>query len=120
MPALSRIRTKQNYVVPRLNGMASRGRSLRILFIHSNATEVDRCVRELSAANFKVTADVVPDSEQFTKRVGSKVYDIVLAKHPFPDWRGTPALELMQQPHMIVPPSVVTDQLPLPTGAERM
>jgi diguanylate cyclase (GGDEF)-like protein/PAS domain S-box-containing protein len=75
-------------------------------------------VRELSAANFKVTADVVPGSEQFTKRLGSKVYDIVLAKHPFPDWRGTPALELLQQTDALVPLIFVTDQLPLETVAE--
>jgi diguanylate cyclase (GGDEF)-like protein/PAS domain S-box-containing protein len=118
MPALSRIRTKQTELIPPLNGMASRGRSLRILFIHSNATDVDRCVRELNAANFKVTADVVPGSEQFTKRLGSKVYDIILAKHPLPDWRGIPALELLQQMDALVPLIFVTDQLPLETVAE--
>jgi len=98
--------------------MASRGRSLHILFIHSNATEVDRCVQQLRAANFKVTADVVPSSEQFTKRLCSKAYDIVLAKHPFPDWQGTPALEMLQQMDALVPLIFVTDQLPLETVAE--
>jgi diguanylate cyclase (GGDEF)-like protein/PAS domain S-box-containing protein len=75
-------------------------------------------VQQLRAANFKVTADVVPSSEQFTKRLCSKAYDIVLAKHPFPDWQGTPALEMLQQMDALVPLIFVTDQLPLETVAE--
>jgi two-component system, cell cycle response regulator len=118
MPALSRIRAKQPELVPRLNGQANRGRALSVLFIHSDVADVKRCVRELSAASFKVSADVVPGSEQFAKRLGSKVYDIVLAKHPFPDWQGTPALELLQQLDESIPLIFVTDQLPLETVAE--
>jgi diguanylate cyclase (GGDEF)-like protein/PAS domain S-box-containing protein len=118
MPALLRIRAKQAELVPRLNGMAGRGRSLRILFIHSDADEVNRCVQELRTANFKVSADVIAGSEQFAKRLGSRVYDLILAKHPFPNWQGTPALELLQQMDELIPLIFVTDQLPLETVAE--
>lgn len=91
---------------------------MRILFIHSDVADVNRCLRELSAANFKVSADVVPGSEQFAKRLSSKIYDIVLAQHPFPNWHGTPALELLQQMDELIPLIFVTDELPLETVAE--
>jgi diguanylate cyclase (GGDEF)-like protein/PAS domain S-box-containing protein len=75
-------------------------------------------VRELSAANFNVSADIVPSSEQFAERLSSKAYDIVLAEHPSPNWQGTPALELLHQMDNPVPLIFVTDQLPLETVAE--
>jgi hypothetical protein len=49
MTAISRDRVKQTELVPRLNGPASRGRPLRILFVHSNPVTVSRCVRALPA-----------------------------------------------------------------------
>src|ERR1700728_980180 len=118
MPALSPGRAKQSELVPRLNGHSSRGRSLRILFAHNDAADVKRCVRELSAANFNVSADIVPSSEQFAERLSSRAYDIVLAEHPSPKWQGTPALELLRQMDIPVPLIFMTGQLPLETVAE--
>ena len=117
MPALSPGRAKQSELVPRLNGLASRGRPLRILFAHNDAADVKRCVRELSAANFNVSADIVPSSEQFAERLSSNAYDIVLAEHPSPKWQGTTALELLHQMDLPVPLIFVTGQLPLETVA---
>jgi len=118
MPAISRDRVKQTEPVPRLNGAASRGRPLRILFVHSDVVEVRRCVRALSDAHFNVSADVVPTSEQFAKRLRSKFYDIIVAEHATPDSQGAQALKLLRRMEKHVPLIFVTDQLPLETVAE--
>ena len=65
-------------------------------------------MRELKRAHFKVTADVVPTSEQFAERLKSKLYDIVVAEYPAPNWQGTQALELLQQMEKSVPLILVT------------
>jgi diguanylate cyclase (GGDEF)-like protein/PAS domain S-box-containing protein len=118
MPALSTGRGKRTELVPRLSGRPGRGRPLRILFVHTDAAAVKRCVRELSAVSFDVSSDVVRSSEQFAARLSSKVYDIVLAEHPSPNWLGTPALELLHQMDNPVPLIFVTGQLPLESVAE--
>jgi diguanylate cyclase (GGDEF)-like protein/PAS domain S-box-containing protein len=91
---------------------------LHILFVHSAAVDVKRCLRELSAANFKVSADVVPDSEKFAERLSSNLYDIVLSEYPAPGWHGEAALELLHHLDNPVPLIFVTGQLPLETVAE--
>src|ERR1700689_3647326 len=114
MPALSRARARETGPpLPRLSGRPGRGRPLRILFVHSDAVDVKRCVRELSAANFDVSADVVPGSEQFVERLGSMAYDIALAEHPCPNWHGMPVLELLRQMDNPVPLIFMTGQVPL-------
>jgi diguanylate cyclase (GGDEF)-like protein/PAS domain S-box-containing protein len=118
MPAISRNRAKQTELVPRLSGLPNRRRLLRILFVHSDAADVRRCVRELSATNFDVRTDVVPDSEQFAKRLSSKVFDIVLAEYPTRNWQGTPAQEILLQMETPVPLIFVSHLLPLETVAE--
>ena len=97
MPAISPDRVKQTELAPRLNGPASRGRPLRILFVHSDVVQVRRCVRELSLAHFNVSADVVPTSEKFAQRLRSKFYDIIVAEYPAPNSQGAQALELLHR-----------------------
>jgi len=118
MPAISRDHVKQTELFPRLKGAVSRGRPLRILFVHADDADIKRCVRELGDANFNVSSDVVMTSEQFAERLRSRFYDIVLAEHPAPNWQGTPALELLYQMEKRIPLIFVADQMPLETVAE--
>ena len=96
MPSLYRGRVQQSGPFPFLNGPARRGRPLRILF-YSEAGDAERCVREIERAQFEVSADIVLVSDQFAERPRSKVYDLVVAEYPAPNWQGTQALELLQQ-----------------------
>jgi diguanylate cyclase (GGDEF)-like protein/PAS domain S-box-containing protein len=80
---------------------------LRILF-YIDATDVKRCVRELKRAQFEVSTDVALTSEQFAESLKSKVYDIVVAEYPAPNWQGTQALELLQQMQKGVPLIYIT------------
>jgi diguanylate cyclase (GGDEF)-like protein/PAS domain S-box-containing protein len=57
-------------------------RPLRVLFLHQDAAAVERCLRELSAVQVAAVADVVGTPEQLPGRLGSEVYDLVLAEYP--------------------------------------
>ena len=103
MARISRNRLKLTELVPIPDGPAGRGRPLRVLFAHSCVAAVERCVRELASANFKVSADVVLSSAQFAKRLASKFYDIMLAEYPIGDWQGIQPLALLRRVKKYVP-----------------
>src|SRR5450755_2701148 len=92
-----------------LNGLASQRRSLRILFIHSDAAVVEHCVRELKSAHLKVSADVVMTPEQFAVRLKSKCYDVVLAEYPSANWQESQAFEILQLKDRQIPCIFLTE-----------
>jgi len=65
-------------------------------------------VKELKRAQCKLSADIVFTSEEFAQHLRSKVYDVVVAEYPAPNWQGTQALELLQQLDKGVPLIYVT------------
>src|ERR1700730_12376561 len=118
MASTSRGRVKQADLPLVVNGPANRRLPLRILFIHSTATVVERCVQELRRANFKVSADVVLTPEQFAESLTSKSYDVVLAETPSPDWQGPRVLEILQRRERQIPCIFLTETMQLETEAE--
>src|SRR3984893_4635513 len=118
MASTSRGRVKQADLPLVVNGPANRRLPLRILFIHSTATVVERCVQELRRANFKVSADVVLTPEQFAASLTSKSYDVVLAETPSPDWQGPRVLEILQRRERQIPCIFLTETMQLETEAE--
>jgi diguanylate cyclase (GGDEF)-like protein/PAS domain S-box-containing protein len=104
-----RDRVKQADLRIGLNGPASRGLRLHILFVHSDAADVERCVEELRRAQFKVSADVVLTPEQFAGRLKSKYYDVVLAEYPAPNWPGPRDLEILHLRDREIPCIFLTD-----------
>jgi len=76
---------------------------LHILFVHSHVAEVERCLQELNRVHFTVSAEVVVTPEEFTERLSSQSYDMVLAEYPNPNWRETQALELLHQSKKQIP-----------------
>jgi diguanylate cyclase (GGDEF)-like protein/PAS domain S-box-containing protein len=118
MPAISRDQIKQPELLLRPIGLASRGRSLRILFFHRDVADVKCCVRELSVAHFAVSAEVVSTSKQLAARLKSKLYDIIVAQYPAPRAQTANALEFVRRMEKRIPLIFVTDQVPLETVAE--
>src|SRR3984957_18528386 len=96
MSAASRERIKQGEVPLVLNGSAGRRLPLRILFVPRDAADVEVCMAELKRAHFKGSADVVLTPDQFTPRLKSKFYDVVLAEYPSPNWQGRRELEMLR------------------------
>src|SRR6267154_402262 len=78
-----------------LSGSEGRHPPLHILFVHSHRADVERCLQELDKVHFAVNAEVVVTPEEFSERLGSHAYDLVVAELTSPDWRETPTLELL-------------------------
>jgi diguanylate cyclase (GGDEF)-like protein/PAS domain S-box-containing protein len=85
-----------------------RRRPLRVLFIHRDADTVDSCVQELEKAQFVVSTDVVLTLAQCTEQLRSQSYDVVVAEYPSPSWKGSQALQLLQQTLQEIPLVFVT------------
>lgn len=71
--------------------------SLRVLFVHRDADEVDSCVQELKRAEFAVQADIVLTLAQCVEQVQREQFDLIVAEYPHPNWNGTRALKVLQQ-----------------------
>src|SRR5437588_5212631 len=63
-----------------LSGSEGRHLPLHILFVHSNAAEIERCVQELNKVHFTVRAEVVVAPEEFSERLGAHAYDLIVAE----------------------------------------
>src|SRR6266567_9153894 len=101
-----------------LSGSESRHPPLHILFVHSHAVEVERCLQELDKVHFTASAEIVRTPEEFSERPGSHAYDLVVAEYPSPDWRETQALELLQLSKRQIPLIFVGGTLQRETVAE--
>src|SRR3981189_786062 len=91
MASTSQVRLKRDAPV----GSQGRHPSLHILFLHSHPRQVERCLRELDKVHFTVSAEIVATPEQFSERLGSHAYDLVVAEYAIPAERETQALELL-------------------------
>src|SRR5580698_3633358 len=84
-------------------GLAERRHFLRVLFVHRSPVDIERCLHELRRVGFTVSSDVVLTPEQFTDRLHSQCFDLVLAEHPSPNWQGAEVLEIRRQLKKAVP-----------------
>src|SRR5467141_3666331 len=101
-----------------LSGSENRHLPLHILFVHSNAAEVERCLQELNKMHFTVSAEIVGTPEEFSERLGSHAYDLVVAEYPGPDWRETQTLELLHLSKRRIPLIFVGGTMQRETVAE--
>jgi diguanylate cyclase (GGDEF)-like protein/PAS domain S-box-containing protein len=80
--------------------------------------EVELCLKVLDKLHFTVSAEIVVTPQEFTERLGSHAYDLVVAEHPSPNWRETQALELLQLSKRQIPLIFVGGTLQRETVAE--
>jgi diguanylate cyclase (GGDEF)-like protein/PAS domain S-box-containing protein len=59
---------------------------LRLLFVDSDAAEVERCLNELKHTQSQITSDMVSTAKQFAEHMDANSYDVILARYPAPDW----------------------------------
>ena len=100
------------------SGSAARHPPLHILFVHSHAAKVERCLQELDKVHFTVSAEIVATPEEFSERLSSRTYDLVVAEYPSPDLRETQALELLRLSKKKIPLIFVSSTLQRETVAE--
>src|SRR5882762_5917224 len=86
-----------------LCGSEGRHPPLHILFAHSHAAEVKRCLQELDRVHFTVSAEIVVTPEEFSERLAAHAYDLVVAEYPSPNWQETQALELLHRSKRQIP-----------------
>src|SRR6267142_1934465 len=86
-----------------LCGYEGRHPPLHILFAHSHAAEVERCLQELDRVHFTVIAEIVETPEEFSERLGKHAYDLIVAEYPSPNWHETQALELLHRAKRQIP-----------------
>jgi len=86
-----------------LSGSEGRHPPLHILFVHSQAGEVERCLHELEKVHFTVRAEIVATPEEFSERLGSRAHDLVVAEYPSTNLRETQAVELLRLSKRQVP-----------------
>lgn len=93
---------------------------VRILFLHQDAAKVERCLHELKGVQIAVRGDVALTPDQFSERLQSQTYDLVLAEYPNPICPGTQTLQLLRQTHpeKQIPLIFLTDKLRQETVAE--
>jgi len=118
MPSKSNARPEQ---VERTSALAALGRRqnlVRILFVHRSLADVERCCYELKRMRFTVSSDVVVTPEQFTKRLRSELFDLVVAEYPSPNWQETQVLGLLRQMKKDVPLIFLVCDLKRETAAE--
>src|SRR6266436_5131934 len=101
-----------------LSGSEGRHLPIYILFVHSHVAEVERCLQELNKMHYTVSAEIVGTPEEFSERLGSHAYDLVVAEHPSPDWRETQALELLHLSKRRIPLIFVGGTMQRETVAE--
>jgi diguanylate cyclase (GGDEF)-like protein/PAS domain S-box-containing protein len=106
---LGLIEIQSNRAKTRTESTAShRRRPLHVLFVHRDAEAVDCCVRKLEEAQFTVGADVVLTLAQCTEQLRFQSYDVVVAEYPSPSWKGSQAVQLLQQTLQEIPLVFVT------------
>jgi diguanylate cyclase (GGDEF)-like protein/PAS domain S-box-containing protein len=76
---------------------------VRILFIHRFPAEVEHCLYELKKVRFIVSSDVVLTPEQFSQRLRSETFDLVVAEHPSPNWHETQVLDILREMKKDIP-----------------
>jgi signal transduction histidine kinase len=84
---------------------------LRVLMVEDNPVDVELVLLTLRKDGFDVTPDVVQTAEEFTSRILTNGYDIILADYNLPQWRGTEALEILRREKLDVPLILVTGSL---------
>ncbi len=91
---------------------------VQILFVHRSVADVERCLYELRRVRFTVNADVVVTPEQFTGRVRSQLYDLIVAEYPSTNWRETQVSDLLGDMKKSIPLILLVHGLKREAAAE--
>src|SRR5438067_4256866 len=91
---------------------------LRVLLVEDNPADVELVSRELRRGGFDLTMDVVETEEEFTARVRSNSYQVVLADYNLPQWRRLEALNVLRNEKLDIPLILVSGALGDVTAVE--
>ncbi len=79
-------------------GLAMTGkRSIRVLHLEDIPDDSELCVLELRKSKFDASVELVQSPEDFTSRLSSSEYDVVLADYKLQGWNGMQAFEIFRK-----------------------
>jgi signal transduction histidine kinase len=84
---------------------------LRVLLVEDNPSDVELVLLALRRDGFDVSSNVVQTVEEFTSRIRTTSYDVILADYNLPQWSGMEAVEILNRENLDVPLIVVTGYL---------
>src|SRR5258708_5985206 len=90
----------------------------RVLFVHRSLVDVEHCLHELKRARFTVSSDVVVTPEQFSERLRSQVFDLIVAEYPSTNWQETQVPDLLRQMKKDIPLIFLVRGMKRETAAE--
>src|ERR1700691_2264186 len=112
-PSLEKVVATSAVDIPEL-----RRNLVRILFVHTLAGEVERCLQEVKRMHFTASAELVSTPQQCVEKLRSEHYDIVVAEYPGAGWHETRPLDLLHQLRKDVPIIFVGHDLKRETSAD--
>jgi diguanylate cyclase (GGDEF)-like protein/PAS domain S-box-containing protein len=89
----------------------TRKRPLRLLFVEDSDDDLQICLRELQKAQMDFQFDVVKTLVEFSERINSRTYDVILADHKLTGWVGLDAFDLLKNTGRDIPFILVTGTL---------
>jgi diguanylate cyclase (GGDEF)-like protein/PAS domain S-box-containing protein len=100
---------RQSFVARRI--ATHRRRMVRILFVDDKRSDVELCLQELKRMDFAVSMDWVQDAAEFTERLRTQSYDLIVCDYSMPAWTGMEALVLLRQVNQDTPFILVSSAL---------
>jgi len=91
---------------------------LQLLLVEDNTADAELVLATLRTDGFQVTSDMAQTAEEFTSRIRTTSYDLILADYNLPQWKGTEALDILCRENLDVPLIVVTGYLGEENGVE--
>jgi two-component system cell cycle sensor histidine kinase/response regulator CckA len=85
------------------------GARSRVLFLEDDKLDAKLSLTELARAGFEVDSEIVSTPQEFTERLRTRQYDLILADYRLPDWTGLDALTWLQSSGYKTPFILVTD-----------
>ena len=85
--------------------------SLRVLFVEDSPADAELALQCLKEAGIDDTVDLVRTEKEFSERLASQEYDIVLSDYALGTWTGKQALQIMQEQGKVLPFVLLTGSL---------
>ena len=81
---------------------------LRVLMVEDNPADAELCLRELRKGGYNPVVDMVEAAPEFSARLATGEYDVVISDFTLPAWNGMEAFEALQRSGRRLPFILVT------------
>src|SRR5437763_5828960 len=86
-------------------------RKLRVLVVQDDPSDVELVLHALKTGGIQVEREIVQTAEEFTQRIRTNTYEVVLADYSLPGWNGLDTVEILRREGLDIPVIVVSGAL---------